>query len=337
MTIQDTRCGCCDARGFGETDRRLTMRDGTVLVFTHACNHCGLLVADGLALSETIGEQITAAIARSEFHLPAFGRNDRRWGMDIHTLRTAATRRLRRTTPMDGEQTRALKAPHGSHMARALLDDLPSERLAELAIAVLCREEELDLCRERAAAWLGLGWEILILVDAAPTPSAPIAAQRSPTGGTLRIERRPLAGDFAAQRNVAQAKASRSWILQLDADETLDETLLQSLGGLISMAERDGILSIGFPRRNWVDGVLSDLYPDVQYRLNHASVRYGGRAHERPILPGGWRQSFIALSGAIDHHLSADHVATRSLRYEALAPGQGRLEEARLLMEPYRP
>ena len=257
--------------------------------------------------------------------------------MDIYTLRTAATRSLRRTTPMDAEQASVLKAPHGPLVARARLDDLPSEPDPDLAIAVLCRESELDTCRDRAGAWVIRGLDVLILVDAEPMRSPPETPHGTPGGGTLCIARRPLANDFAAQRNFAQANASRSWVLQLDADETLDGNLLRSLGGLVSMAERDGILSVGFPRRNRVDGVLSDLYPDIQYRLNRASVRFGGTVHERPILPEGWRQSFISLSGAIDHQLSAAHVARRSRRYEALAPGQGRLEEAQRLMQPYRP
>ena len=217
------------------------------------------------------------------------------------------------------------------------MGDLPGATPADLAIAVLCRPGELDACVDRADAWLGSGWDATVVVDDKPDGPRKIWRECRHTEGRMQIVRRPLEGDFAAQRNIGQIMAKRRWVLQIDSDETPDETLLRSLGALIAMAERDDILSVGFPRRNLVDGVMSDVYPDVQYRLNRATVRFGGRVHERPILPASWPQGFVALNGAIDHHLSAAHVATRSRHYEALAPGQGRVDEARRLMEPYRP
>lgn len=259
------------------------------------------------------------------------------WGLDVYTLRTAATRLGRCAAPTNVAQCAALRAPHADLWAEATLTDLPDAAPADLEIVVLCRRHDVDACLARAAVWLRSGWDVIIVVDQEADGSCEISPEHRSTAGRLRIVRRPLDGDFATQRNFAQGFAERRWVLQVDADETLNDALLRSLGGLISMAERDDILSVGFPRRNLVDGTLSDVYPDVQYRLNRAAVRFGGRVHERPILPRGWPQGFIALTGAIDHHLSAERVAERSRRYEALAPGEGRLDEAQRLMQPYRP
>ena len=337
MRASAERCGCCGARAFLVTERTLTLPDGQLVRFDEACSHCGLLVADGDRRGESIGEQIFAAVGETTFRLPPFEDDEQRWGMDVYTLRTAATRALRRATPLGAAQRHALAMPHGALAARASLDDLPCGAMPDLAVVLLCRDDEVEPCVEKCDAWLKLGIDVLVVVDAAPGRFANAAAQRPCSDASLQILSRPLAGDFSAQRNFAQAGTRRSWVLQLDADETPGEPLVRSLPGLVAMAERDGILSIGLPRRNLVDGVLSDVYPDIQYRLNRASVRFGGKVHERPMLPQGWRQSFIALSGAIDHHLSAGYVAARSQRYERLAPGHGRVEEARLLMTPYRP
>ncbi|RZJ74640.1 MAG: hypothetical protein EON88_37415 [Brevundimonas sp.] len=92
-------------------------------------------------------------------------------------------------------------------------------------------------------------------------------------------------------------------------------------------------MSIGLRRRNLVDGVLSDLFPDTQYRLNRAGVAYAGVVHERPATD--WRQTTIALYGAIVHHLAHEHVMTRSARYEGLSPGHGRLQEQDRLLTAY--
>ena len=266
-----------------------------------------------------------------------FGAAEAGWGLDMYTLRTAATRYGRRATPLGDDQRSALLRPHAELMAEATLDPLATPMVADLEIAVLCRPRELTTCVGWADAWLKRGWDVLIVVDEEADRADDVDCSRRSGNGSLRIRRRALDGDFAAQRNFAQAGARRSWVLQLDADETLDDRLSDALSGLIAMAERDDVLSIGFSRRNLVDGVLSDFYPDIQYRLNRACVRFGGKVHERPMLQGGWAQSFIALTGAIEHHLSAEHVAARSLRYETLSPGKGRLDEARRLMEPYRP
>lgn len=322
------RCPVCDARALATTDRTLVYPSGRSRSFALACSFCGLLLVEG-ADAEAVRRDLQASLEG-----PAFAADETApFGLDIYTLRIAATSRLRATVPADAAQAEALRHPHSERAAAAGLVDLqPVEPCVSLGI--LCRRSELALVRSNLAAHAAWTDDVAILLDDAPQApqTLEVAGFRQ---GAVRLAARPLGSDFAEQRNVLQALSRHDWMLQLDADETLAPGTGTRLGAIACLAERQGVRSIGLPRRNLVDGVLSDLHPDTQYRLNHRGVRYAGRVHERPDRP--WQESSIALHGAIDHHLGRAHVEARSHRYEAMAPGGGRIEEAQLLLTPYRP
>lgn len=145
----------------------------------------------------------------------------------------------------------------------------------------------------------------------------------------------PLADDFGAQRNRLQRMAGTGWVLQLDTDECPTPELLAALGWLTAAADRDGLHSLGLPRRNMVDGRWSALYPDIQYRLNRAEVRFAGRVHERPDVP--FARTSLALCGAIDHHLSEARVRERTRIYESMERDAGRVGDEAALLRPFVP
>ena len=149
----------------------------------------------------------------------------------------------------------------------------------------------------------------------------------------LRLHRRPMNGHFGEQRNAAQRLARHDWVLQLDADESLEEGAIAGLPGLLGRLD-ETVVSVGLRRVNLVDGVRADLFPDTQYRLNRRDVVFEGRVHERPARP--WQHSLLFLGGGIRHHLNRAHVESRSRRYETMAPGGGRLFEEADLLRPYR-
>ncbi len=140
---------------------------------------------------------------------------------------------------------------------------------------------------------------------------------------------------FDVSRNQAQAAVRTPWVLHLDTDERLDRRTLASVGGLAAMADGAGLHAVGFPRRNLVDGALSDLWPDVQYRLVRRTVRFRGRVHERPDACDDWRRTMIALGMPIEHRLTGAHVAARQARYDALGQSAERAAEAEALQRPY--
>ncbi|MBB3999378.1 hypothetical protein [Aureimonas pseudogalii] len=317
-----TRCPCCDARAFAPSQRMLVFPDGFERRFGFACESCGLLVDDPGAVDDhrlSLAALLGGASARCD---PAS-----LIGLDLFTLRIAASARDLVAEPADADQEAGLREPHSPLAAAARLRPLARVAPAPVSLAVLCREEEAEALAVEIAAHASWCDDVLLLVDRAERAEA--------SQGTVRVASHPHGGDFAAQRNRVQALCRHSWVLQLDSDEMIDAAFADRLGALAATADAAGTVSVGFPRRNLVDGALSDLFPDTQYRLNRREIPYIGRVHERPNRP--WQRSTIAAGPAIAHRLTAEHVARRSAIYEAMAPGEGRVFERDALLRPYRP
>ena len=175
--------------------------------------------------------------------------------------------------------------------------------------------------------------ETVIVIDADEVP-------RTEAPPRTRVRARPLAGHFGAQRTALQRSATAPWMLQLDTDEIIARESLARLPAVLLAAERAGILALGLPRRNHVDGAMSDHYPDPQYRLCRRSVAYEGRVHERPRLLSRARQSRLALGLHIDHYLDAGRVRARTQRYGAMSDGAtdtARQRDERALLTPFCP
>ncbi len=325
------RCFVCDFDGLGPTDRHIVFADGHRRGFALVCASCGVLTEAG-ADAARCRAHLAQGLTGNCFRLAP----DAPYGLDIYTLRSAATRFGRGVRARSAADRAALLRAHSSRAAEDDLFDLADDGGRPVSLGLLCRPQDLDAVLDGLPAHAAWTDDVAVLVDA--PPAAPtISPVAGFAAGAVRIAVRPLAGDFAGQRNALQALSRNAWMLQLDADERLAPATAALLPALAALAEAGDAVSIGLPRCNRVDGVLSDVYPDVQYRLNHASVRYRGRVHERPDLGGDWRRGFIALHGAIEHRLSRAHVLARSRTYEALDPGRGRPEEETALLRPYRP
>ncbi|SHI77984.1 hypothetical protein SAMN02745911_1132 [Aureimonas altamirensis DSM 21988] len=314
-----TRCPVCFARAVAPTRRHLVDPSAGVLRFPLACLSCGLLMhrRDAARLRNAL----STAFGGPVFAPPA------ELGFDMFTLRIAATRFALLALPSGRRQKRALSVPHSPLMARARLTPMDTAPRSAVSLGIMCRADRLEACVEKARRHLDWASEAIVLCDG--------AARSELREGRLRIAYRPMDGDFAGQRNALQDLCESAWMLQLDDDETVSQETASALPALARAAEAAGVVSIGLARRNMVDGVLSDLFPDTQYRLNRRDVRYRGQVHERPDRP--WQRSTIALHGAIEHTLDSERVARRSRIYEQLSPGKGRLSEARELLTPYRP
>lgn len=323
------RCFLCAAAMHAPSERRLTWPDGRVRRFPVACGSCGVLTERD-AEPDRCWRDLAGRLAGATFRPDP----DAPYGLDIYTLRSAATRLGRGVRPLGAEDRAALLAPHAPRAAQAVLYDLAGTGGRPVSLGLIARPADLDAGLAGLAPHAAWTDDVAVLVDGAASPprAVPVAGFAD---GAVRVAARPLAGDFAAQRNALQALARHAWMLQLDADETLAPATGRMLPALAALAEDGEVVSVGLPRRNRVDGILSDVYPDVQYRLNRTSIRYAGRVHERPVLDGGWPRSLIALTGAIEHSLSGAHVRSRSRTYEALDPGRGRIEEEEALLRPY--
>lgn len=103
------------------------------------------------------------------------------------------------------------------------------------------------------------------------------------------------------QKNLAISKASHDWIISLDCDERLTETLQQSILAIKDRLEQADAYSM--PRKTfyiyrWLNHCW---YPDVKTRLfNKTTARWGGtNPHDRIITDG---DNIIQLKGDIQHY-----------------------------------
>jgi glycosyltransferase involved in cell wall biosynthesis len=130
---------------------------------------------------------------------------------------------------------------------------------------------------------------------------------------------RPWPG-YAAQKNFAVGLARGTWILSLDADETVSPALRAEIEALVKDAgARDGY---EVPRRNifwgrWIRH--GGLYPDWQLRLfRRGRGRFGERAvHESVRVEGAVGR----LAGHLEHRSYRDvaDFLARADRYSTLA------------------
>ena len=327
------------------------------------CGHCGLALAPGSSPRACAGalqaRLVPGPLARAGPEAPFYA--DPPFHADAYTIRTAALGRGLAYEPGGRRDAAALAFPHAARAPGGTLRALPPAP-PRVALAMIVAEAELPGLAARLGPILHRFVDALVVVDrpteggrvaalpdlaratdspATDSPATDASASDASASGAsapaLRALARPLDGDFGAQRCVAQRAARASWVLQIDADEWPEPALLDAMDALTALADRQGLRSLGLPRRNMVDGRRSDLWPDIQYRLNRREVRFRGAVHERPDAPGGWRRTTLALDGPIDHHLDRARVEERSRAYEAMAPGGGRPADERALLRPFRP
>ena len=195
--------------------------------------------------------------------------------------------------------------------------------------------EAVELCRDMS----GYACEAVVVLD---THDSQLASdkeallQAALDGGMLPMRARVLASrlnrNFAAQRNRIQEAARTAWVIQLDSDERLTLAAKRLLTAIMDDAEGNGWSAVALPRRNLVDGVLSALYPDVQYRLIQKDVRFVRPVHEYPDLRG--RTSFVFLSAEILHQVDGLRLTSREALYEGIRNGAGRPHDTALLRTP---
>jgi hypothetical protein len=140
--------------------------------------------------------------------------------------------------------------------------------------------------------------QTVIVWDAQAAPASP-----PPAPNPVHLAR-PLAGDFAAQRNLALSACTGDWVLTLDADETLAPWSEAHLPGLLGL---DRVRAVWLPRLTLYpdpEHALAGygLWPDLQLRLFR---RGPGPAYVRPVherLTGAGAPQAVALDLPILHH-----------------------------------
>ncbi len=169
--------------------------------------------------------------------------------------------------------------------------------------------ERLPQCLEAA---LTVGDEVLV-VDSGSNDGTQVIAKEF---GATVLER-PMK-NWAEQRNWAMDKAIHPWVLFIDADEVIDETLKASLLNWKHHSHEDIAAFWGLKRVHYFKGKrmrFSGLQSDVVIRLFHRSQRYAQReVHEKiDVLKPK------PLSGILHHHtyLNAQHWEDKQRSYAA--------------------
>jgi glycosyltransferase involved in cell wall biosynthesis len=181
-----------------------------------------------------------------------------------------------------------------------------------LSVVIVTRDEEERIrpCLE-SVSWAD---EVIVVDAESQDKTATIAREL-----TDHVVVRPWPG-YAAQKNFAVGLARGTWVLSLDADETVSPALRAEIEALVKDAgARDGY---EVPRRNifwgrWIRH--GGLYPDWQLRLfRRERGRFGERAvHESVRVEGAVGR----LAGHLEHRSYRDvaDFLARADRYSTLA------------------
>jgi glycosyltransferase involved in cell wall biosynthesis len=131
----------------------------------------------------------------------------------------------------------------------------------------------------------------------------------------VRIIQSPWKEDFAAQRNISLKHATKDWILVIDADEVYEKKLLEELRSLVN--NNIGVDAFAFPRKNYIDGKLTDVYPDRQTRFfkRDKRIRYTRPLHEQIV---GFRRIASLMDLRIIHRKTSKRQASQNAHYDTI-------------------
>lgn len=162
-----------------------------------------------------------------------------------------------------------------------------------LTVVILTKNEENNI--EKVVGNAQKVAEEILIIDSGSTDKTVELAQKA----GARVAFRKWDNDFAAQRNFALDYVDTLWVLYLDADEILDDTLIKQIRQVIdgntdhqySMLRR--IHAFGFEHKHGI------FKPDEVTRLFKAKkVHWENKVHERPICSLPKKR----LEGYIEHY-----------------------------------
>lgn len=135
--------------------------------------------------------------------------------------------------------------------------------------------------------------------------------------GKVVVVEFPLKGNFAAFKNNLKANCRGAWIVQLDADELLEEVFLEHLPEILRNNPTVDLFCL--PRINTVEGLTEEHikkwgwrvdekgwvnFPDIQTRIiqNSPKISWVGRVHE--VITGHTTHAVLPLEPeyCIIHH-----------------------------------
>ncbi len=185
--------------------------------------------------------------------------------------------------------------------------------MTPLSVVIITYNEERNI-RRCLDSVRDLASEILIVDSGSSDSTVSICREFG-----ARIIEQPFLG-YIEQKNFALDQASYDWVLSLDADEALSETLADAIHSLLPATETVAYQMNRMAQYNgkWIRH--GTWYPDAKVRLfNRHTARWGGvNPHDRIELKEGGKP--IKLNGDLLHYpfISTDEHLSQMNRYTTI-------------------
>ncbi|KIX13490.1 tetratricopeptide repeat-containing glycosyltransferase family 2 protein [Dethiosulfatarculus sandiegensis] len=155
-----------------------------------------------------------------------------------------------------------------------------------LSLVVIAKNEEKDLPRalDSARAYV----DEIILVDTGSTDRTVEIAEAYGS----RVYHHPWQNDFSLHRNQALAYATCDWVLQLDADEALDQATAIELPALMADKRYNGYM---VEIQNLFTNGEKTIFQWPRLFRNRINARYYRKVHNQVEIPGRIGQSRLVL------------------------------------------
>ena len=184
----------------------------------------------------------------------------------------------------------------------------------KISVCIITLNEESDL--PRCLASIKPVADEIVIVDSGSTDRTPFIA----TEHDARFIRHEWEG-YVGQKNFALQKATKDWVLSIDADEELSPELQKEILQLKEASTDPEAVGFEVPRVVFYEGKwirFGDWYPDRLVRLFRKDrARFaGGSVHERLELQG----SSLPLQGELHHYTykNLEDQLARMNRYSTL-------------------
>ncbi|MBN1405963.1 MAG: glycosyltransferase family 2 protein, partial [Candidatus Omnitrophica bacterium] len=163
----------------------------------------------------------------------------------------------------------------------------------KLSVVVLTKDCEADIanCLE-SVKWA----DEIIIIDGYSTDKTLDICRKY----TNKIIQHKHEGDFAQERNIGIDNSTGDWVLQLDSDEIVTESLKKDIEQVLSDKE-EPYAAYKFRRKNFFLGHFmrwGGWYHYSLHFLRKGKARYKGNIHEKMLVDG----TIGKLEGAVEHY-----------------------------------
>ncbi len=196
--------------------------------------------------------------------------------------------------------------------------------VSQISVVINTLNEEKNIKKViESLNWAG---EVVVVDDGSTDGTYEIISELKKRTPNLKIFKHQGAGYVEPARNYAISKAANKWILILDADELLPESLVKRLTEIVSETKQIDFVRI--PRKNLIFGhwmQASMWWPDYNIRFfKKGKVKWLNKIHRQPETSGEGLDLPAEEKYAISHqnYVTISQFLTRMDRYTTIQAGE---------------